>query len=32
MSVNSDMVQEPDTEICANMLDALNGCIEVGYC
>lgn len=24
-------MQEPDTEICANILDALNECLQVGH-
>lgn len=24
-------MQEPDIEICANMLDALNECVQVGH-
>lgn len=28
--INFYFLQEPDTEICANMLDALNECLQVG--
>ncbi|KAI3450899.1 hypothetical protein Pfo_007564 [Paulownia fortunei] len=29
IGINSHVMQEPDTEICANMLDALNECVQI---